>query len=134
MGTPGSQNPKYNVGDVVCFHVPFLTTAAAQDKNILVMEADTHKFVISFLSINFTVIDTFASGVDIDLEIDNGTTETVLATYDTVAGTAIDTIYSLTGASNVAPVVPPGYWLQLRVDDDEDAACEGTLYIEGYFE
>jgi hypothetical protein len=136
MASYSSENPKFRVGEVVQVRVPFLTTAAAEDKNILIMECMSHPFIITFAVINFTALDTFADGVDIDVEVDDGTTETTLAYYDTVGGgsaTAVDTIYSMS-AGTVAPRCPVGSWLQLHVDDDENAACEGVVYLEGYYE
>jgi len=133
MASYSSENPKFRVGEAVQIRVPFLTTAAAQDKNILILECMSHPFIITFAVINFTALDTFASGVDIDVEVDDGSTETTLAYYDTINTTAVDTIYSMVGGS-VAPRCPVGSWLQLHVDDDEDAACEGVVYLEGYYE
>lgn len=134
MASYSSENPKFRVGEVVQIRVPFLTTAAAQDKKILIMECMSHPFIITFAVINFTVLDAdCAAGVDIDVEVDDGSTETTLAYYDTINTTAVDTIYSMVDGA-VAPRCPVGNWLQLHIDDDDNEACEGVVYLEGYYE
>ncbi len=107
------------------------TTAAAQDIDVGVFYA-RRKYRVVDARVFFHALDTFASGVDIDLESDDGSTETVLATYDTVGGasaTAVGTWYDMAEAVEACEV-DEGEWLQLRVDDDEDAACGLTYQIE----
>ncbi len=104
------------------------TTAAAQDIDVGVFYA-RRKYRVVDARVFFHALDTFASGVDIDLESDDGSTETVLATYDTVSGTAAGTWYDMAEAAEACEV-DEGEWLQLRVNDDEDAACGLAYHIE----
>jgi len=108
-------------------NIHFVTTAAAQDLNRLVLQAIHKPILVVDARLVFVSIDTFASGVDIDLETDDGTTEVVCNTYDTDADTAVDTVLEL--APVASGLVAVGSWLQLRVDDDEDVACEGDIAI-----
>jgi len=117
----------YDGVDVKTLNVYFETTAAAQDKNILIMYVNQAIQIVG-ARIMFEALDDFANGVDIDLEKDDGTTETVLASYDTDGDTAADTIYRMVPAAS--QIVEAGVWLQLRVDDDEDAACIGHLALD----
>ena len=109
----------------------FRTTAAAEDINLFLLQPRERPIRVHRASLMFISLDTYASGVDLNLETDNGTTETEMAVYDTVGGgsaTAVDTIYemSFTGDRRVEV----GEFLQLHIDDDEDAACGGMLYLE----
>ena len=113
--------------NVHVLNVAFHTTAAAEDKNVHIMHV-TQDILVLFAKVVFETIDTFASGVDIDLESDNGTTELVLATYDTAGGTAVDTVYAMTPAASMQ--VAGGYRLQLHIDDDEDTACIGHVELQ----
>lgn len=106
---------------------PFITTAAAMDANFPLIEPDEKKIAIVDAKVVFQQLDTFASGVDIDLEVDDGSTETEIANYDTVSGTATNTWYTFTFTDS--RIVTVDEWLQLRVDDDEDAACQGVVVI-----
>lgn len=113
--------------DVKVINVAFHTTTAAEDKNVHIMHV-TQNILILFAKIVFENLDTFASGVDIDLEKDDGTTETELATYDTIAGTVKDVVYTMAPAASMQ--VSEGYRLQLHVNDAEDAACVGHVEIQ----
>lgn len=104
------------------------TTASAEDIDVGVFYA-RRKYRVVDARVFFHGLDTFASGVDIDLESDDGSTETVLATYDTVSGTAAKTWYDMVEAVEACEV-DEGEWLQLRVDDDEDASCRFAYQIE----
>jgi len=109
----------------------FRTTAAAEDIDVLLLTPRDRPIRVIDARLMFFALDTFASGVDIDLEIDDGTTETEIANYDTVGGgtpTAVSTVYSftLTAATKVAV----GEWLQARVNDGEDAACGGVIEVD----
>jgi len=123
--------PPGEKSEIKLLSVYFQTTAAAMDTNIQAFLGHEKAIHIVDAWVVFQALDTFASGVDIDLETDDGTTETAIANYDTVGGasaTAIDTVYSFTftGARKVAA----GTRLQVRVDDDEDAACWGQVFIQ----
>jgi len=107
------------------------TTAAAEDIDVGVFYA-RRKYRVVDARVFFHGLDTYASGVDIDLESDDGSTETVLASYNTAGGgsaTVTGTWYDMVEQVE-AVEVDEGEWLQLRVDDDEDAACRFAYQIE----
>lgn len=111
--------------------VSFKTTAAAQDVDIMMVEAVEKPIRLLKASIMFTELATFASGVDLDIETDDGSTEAEVANYDTVSSTAVKTRYAFTFSDEA--VIDVGEWFQLRVDDDETTACGFTVlfaYIE----
>jgi len=123
--------PSGNAPDIKLLNVTFQTTAAALDTNYQLFLGHEKAIYVVDAWVVFQALDTFASGVDIDLETDDGTTETVIASYDTVGGgtpTAVDTVYSFTFTA--ARKVPAGTRLQVHVDDDEDAACWGQVFIQ----
>lgn len=109
----------------------FRTTAATEDIDMLILTPRDRPIRVIDARLMFFALDTFDSGVDIDLEKDDGTTETEFANYDTVGGgtpTAVSTIYSFTFSGDGK--IPVGSWLQLHVDDDEDAACGGVVEVD----
>ena len=124
-------NPRVPIGQLVVLLVPVHTTAAAQDVDVGALFCQDHPFMVTKAIAMFHVIDTFASGVDIDLERDDGSTETAFANYDTASGTAVGTEYEFTFTAY--PMVMTGERLQVRVNDDEDAAIQGVIQIEGYW-
>lgn len=124
-------NPKYRVGEAEVLTQHIKTTAAAQDIDVLLLEAREKPFYVENVSFKFTELDTFASGVDLNVESDDGTTETEIANYDTVSGTDVDTIYDATFTGERR--VEIGEWLQVRIDDNEDAACGVTITLEFYW-
>jgi hypothetical protein len=111
--------------------LPFITTASAMDADFPILYAvDRPILVIGKPKVMFQQLDTFNSGVDINLETDDGSTETEVANYDTVGGgsaTATGTMYDFTVSERIR--IEPGEWLQARVDDDEDAACQGVILV-----
>lgn len=118
---------RYDSQDYHISPVYFETTAAAQDINVFIFQVWRKPIRVLKVEAQFSVIDTFASGVDIDLETDDGTTETVIATYDTASGTDVDTVYEFAYITDLR--VEEGERLQLHVNDDEDAACVGVVAI-----
>lgn len=114
--------------------VSFETTAAAEDIDIGVLPPPRRDIRILSAQVFFNRLDTFASGVDIDLETDDGTTETEIANYDTVSGTSADEWYDFTFSDAATIDAGDGTWLQMRVNDAEDAACAGTVVIEYVYE
>ena len=109
----------------------FRTTTAAEDIDLLLIQPLERPIRVRGVRVMFFALDTFASGVDLNLQTDNGTTETEIANYDTVGGesaTAVKTVYDFTLSTDQR--VEVGEWLQLQIDDDEDAACGGVVQLE----
>jgi hypothetical protein len=104
--------------------ISFKTTSAAQDADVMMLFAYEKPIRLVEAHIMFTELDSFGSGVDIDIETDDGSTEAVVASYDTVGGgsaTAVNTLYEFTFSD--AAVIDKDEWFQIRVHDDENAAC-----------
>lgn len=116
--------------------VYFETTSAAEDIDVGILTKQRRDIRILDAKVFFHRLDTYASGVDIDLETDDGTTETEIANYDTVDGgsaTATGTWYDFTFSAD--PVIEANdTWLQARINDDEDAACAGVIVVEYVYE
>jgi hypothetical protein len=120
----------YNAAEIKQLTVYFETTDAAEDYDLRLLYALVKPIEIVDAKIMFHRLDTFSSGVDIDLETDTGSAEAEIANYDTVGGasaTAVATDYSFTftGARRVAL----GSWLQARINHDEDADCAGSITV-----
>ena len=109
----------------------FRTTTAAEDIDLLLIQPLERPIRVRGVRVMFFALDTYASGVDLNLQTDTGTTETEIANYDTVGGesaTAVKTVYDFTLSNDQR--VEVGEWLQLQIDDDEDAACGGVVQLE----
>lgn len=112
----------------------FETTASAEDIDIGILPPPRRSVRILGAKVFFHRLDTYDSGVDIDLEIDDGSNETEIANYDTDGNTDEEEWYDFTFSED--PTIDAGddEWLQVRIDDDEDAACAGVIVVEYVYE
>lgn len=127
MGFENTVRDRWNDVNMQITSLYVETSASAQDKDVNLLPVLGKPYLFLGAVARFSLLDTFSAGVDIDIETDDGSTETEIAHYDTVAGTAVGTDYSftVTGSKKIASDEA----LQMRINDDEDAACGVTVTV-----